>query len=670
MLRAAALGLALLGLVPVANLLTGGREVPWWRLGVLIWVGYGGLLLAVLWVLATRWGPAIDRAVSRASAAVLRVPPGAFAATIALATSGLAIAIGHYCYAGRGFTGDEMAMTWHARMLVAGHLALAAPTHPEFFNTVSVLEREGRWFSQYPIGGPALLAAGLLLRAVWLVNPLLLGLAAWQWYRFVARAFDESTARAAALLFMLTPFVLVLGATQMNHTPALAFSMLALAELAAWDDERSRRRALHAAGIGLAVGAIALVRPLDAALVALPIGVFQLARLRRDRADARARAASLAAQILAGAVPVALLLWANARTTGSPLLFGYDAAHGPAHSLGFHLDPNGEMHSPLRGLVFASGYLMRFNRFLFEWPLPGLLVVCAVLARLRRSTRWDALLLGLLATFLAGYAAYWHNGFFDGPRFLFPVAPVLILYAARAPEAAAQAAHETWRRVGRLVVPACVACAWLVPLSFSSVPGRLGAQRGQRTKLKTDVAAQASAAGLENALVLVREPWRGRLLARLRGIGVLQFDAERVVNEVDACALQIALDESDIVGLNDPAARRARVLSRARSAGRASIQPGVIAESRVARAPGGPVTPRCRDEAAADTSGTMPYAMFLREQHVARDGRLGGDVVWARTLGPRDTLLRGEFGARRWYLYKPGRSQNDAAEFVPLNGER
>jgi hypothetical protein len=62
----------------------------------------------------------------------------------------------------------------------------------------------------------------------------------------------------------------------------------------------------------------------------------------------------------------------------------------------------------------------------------------------------------------------------------------------------------------------------------------------------------------------------------------------------------------------------------------------------------------------------MPYALFLREQAVAADGRLDGTVVWARDLGPRDTLLRDEFGARRWYLYKPGRTLSEAAQFIPL----
>jgi hypothetical protein len=636
--------------------------VPWWRLGVLIWLGYGALLLALLWSAADRWGHALDRWTGRLASAVMRPSGAAFVAGVSAATVLLGVFVALYCYAGRGFTGDEMAMAWHARMLLAGHLWIPSTVHPEFFNTVSVLDHEGRWFSQYPIGGPALLALGMLVNAAWLVNPLLLGVATWQLYRFARAAFGEATARAAALLFTFTPFVLVLGATQMNHTAAMTFTLVALAELAAWDGGPASARLRHAAGLGVAVGAIALVRPLDAALVALPIGLFQLVRVWREPS----RLAGLAVQCLAGALPVAVLLWANARTTGAPLLFAYDAAHGPAHALGFHVDPNGEAHTPRRGLVYASGYLMRFDRFLFEWPLPGLLVVCAVLASLRRATRWDTLLVALIGTFLAGYAAYWHNGFFDGPRFLFPVAPILVLYAARAPEAAARVAHETRRRVARLLVPACVLCAWLLPLAFSSVPGRLLAQRAQRTKLKTDVAAQAAAAGLHDALVFVREPWRARLLARLRGIGVPQFDAERVVNGTDACALQLALDEADSLPASDSGARRARVLARARSAGPAAMAPGTIAESRVARAAGGPDAPRCRDEAAGDTLGTMPYGVFLREQTVTADGRLGGPVVWARDLGPRDTLLRGELGTRRWYRYRPGRSLDDTASFLPL----
>jgi hypothetical protein len=660
-MRAGGVLLALLGIVPLANLVTAGREVPWWRGAWLIWLAYGGLLLAVLWVVSDRWGAPLDRLSSRLARALERVPSSWFVLAASAWTTIAAIGVALYCYAGRGSTSDEMAMAWHARMLLAGHLAIPAPAHPEFFDIAATIARGPRWYSQYPIGGPVLLAVGLALHAIWLVNPLLLGVACWQLHRFTRRAFGESTARAATLLFGLTPFILVLGATQMSHAASLVLTLLALAELASWDDDATSRRALHAVALGLSIGAIALVRPLDAVLVALPIGVFQLVRVRQ----APARLGSLLLQAAAGALPIALLLWANARTTGGPLLFAYDVANGPAHRLGFHLDPNGELHTPLRGLVYASGYLMRFDRFLFEWPLPGLLVVCAVLLMLRRASRWDSLLLALVGAFLVGYAAYWFPGFFDGPRFLFPVAPVLVLYAARAPEAFARVANPIRRRWGRAIVPACVLCAWLIPLTFSSVPGRLAGLHAQRTKLKTDVAAQARAAGLSNAVVLVPESWRGRLLAQLRARGLGQFESERVVNTVDACALQLALDDSSLAATasRDSDALRSGVVARAAAAGRATLVPDRAADERIALSPTGPRDPRCGDELARDTVGTMPYAMFLREQTVLRDGRLGGPVIYARSLGPRDSLLRAEYGGRRWYLYRPGRSLDEAGTF-------
>jgi hypothetical protein len=661
-LRASALPLALLGLVPVANLLSAGREVPWWPGALLIWTAYGALLLAVLWVVSSRWSGAVDRLLALGADAVMRVPSRWFTLVTSAWTTLAAVFVALYCYAGRGFTGDEMAMLWHARMLLAGHVAIPRPEHSEFFNSFGVVDGGPRWFSQFPIGGPALLAAGLLVKAPWLINPVLLGVAAWQLYRFARRAYGEAAARAATLLFALSPFVLVLGATQLSHTASLALTLVALAELAAWDDAAAPARTRHAVLLGLAVGAVALVRPFDAALLALPIAVVQLARVRRQPE----RRGTLLVQCVAGAIPIALLLLANARTTGSPLLFAYDAAHGPAHGLGFHLDPNGAMHTPRRGLMYVSGYLLRLNRFLFEWPLPALLVICAVLTGLRRATRWDGLLLGLVGAYLLGYGAYWYNGFFDGPRFLFPVVPAFVLYAARVPEVAAYIRSSTRRRVALLLVPACVLCAWLVPLTFSSVPARLRMFHGQRSKFKVDVAAQVRRAGLADAVVFVRDSWHERLLARLSALGVRPFDAERIVKTMDACALQTALDDSDRDSSSDAAARRERVLATARAAGRALRVPGGTEETRLARVPGGPDTPRCRDEMAADTLGAMPYATFLREQRVDATGRLAGPVIFARDLGARDSLLRAQLGARRWYLYRPGRSLEEPPTFVPL----
>ncbi|MGH7690640.1 MAG: hypothetical protein ACREN3_13615, partial [Gemmatimonadaceae bacterium] len=422
-LRVAGAVLVLIGIVPVANLMSGGTEVPWWAGAVLQWI-VGASLIAIVSVgSAAVLGERLDRGVGRATSSLEAIPAWAFAAGVAAIAITAAAVLSRYCFAGQPFTSDEMAQQWQARMLLDGHFAIAAEPFREFFNTAPVYD-VGRWFSQYPIGGPALIALGLAAGAAWLVNPLLLGVAVWGFYRFIRRAYDDATARMAALLLVLSPMVLIMSASQMSHVPALAAAMIALAALAAWDAEpRPRVAARYAAVVGGAVGALAAVRPYDAVLVAVVIGGFQLVTVARRRE----LIGTLIWQVAVGAIPVGLLLWANVRTTGHPFVFAYTLLDGVGHGVGFHLAPDGRMHTPLRGLVLASGYLMRLDRYLFEWPLPGLVFVAATLFALRRASRWDVLLVALIGVFVVGYGAYWFDGFFAGPRFLFTAVPAFVL---------------------------------------------------------------------------------------------------------------------------------------------------------------------------------------------------------------------------------------------------
>ncbi|TMG81358.1 MAG: hypothetical protein E6H78_16945 [Betaproteobacteria bacterium] len=651
-LRATAVLFAALGVIPVATILTPG-VVPWWDAAVREWLLRGPIVALVALALALLLPTRVDALLSSAHALVLRPSARAFAAGVAVCALMAAVAVAWYCFAGKPFTSDEMAQQWHARVLLNGRLAAVPEAVREFFNTAPVFDRDGRWFSQYPVGGPAFIALGLAVGAAWLVNPLLLAIATWQLYAFLAGAFDELTARLTTLLFLLSPMVLVMAGSQMNHVPALTFGVIALAALWRWEqslDARGQRR--EAAIVGAATGIVALVRPLDAAILALVIGGFQIRRATHDRARWR----SLLWQLAAGAIPIALLLWSNARTTGSPLLFGYEALNGPEHAIGFHLDPNGELHTPRRGLALASGYLMRLSRFLFEWPLPAMLLVVTGLVALPRTSKWDALLAALAAGFVLAYGAYWFDGFFAGPRFLYTALPAFVYFAARAPFALASATSSgPARRTMALVVPLCVLAAWLGPYGVSSARARLASYHGQRTKLKTDVAAQVARAGLRNALVFVNDGWRSRLAARLRVLGVSQFRAERILNSVDACALQSALDSSDLVGDHDTPGRADAIVQQARTLGPAELQPGLQADQAIALVPG-----------SRPTVGTISYPVFLARQRLARDGRVGGDVIFVRDLGVRDEMLRARFGGRTWYRYRPARALADTAGvFVP-----
>src|SRR5205085_8095106 len=129
------------------------------------------------------------------------------------------------------------------------------------------------------------------------------------------------------------------------------------------------------------------------------------------------------------------------------------------------------------------------------------------------------------------------------------------------------------RRMLLLVIPLCVLAAWVGPDGVSSARGRVASYRDQRTKLKTNIDAQLTRAGVHNALVFVNEGWRGRLLARLRVLGATQFRADRLASTLDACALQTRLDAEDTLAARADDERLRRVEEGARAFGPARLQP-------------------------------------------------------------------------------------------------
>ena len=80
-----------------------------------------------------------------------------------------------------------------------------------------------------------------------------------------------------------------------------------------------------------------------------------------------------------------------------------------------------------------SLYVTRLQTYLFETPFPAMLPVIAALALTKRLSALDRYLLASATLLGALYFAYWHDGFFLGPRFVFPWLPVLVLFAARLP---------------------------------------------------------------------------------------------------------------------------------------------------------------------------------------------------------------------------------------------
>jgi hypothetical protein len=639
-----ALLLIALGLVPTANLLS-ADVVPNWGRNVRQWSAW--LVISTLLALAlARLGGAPLRALLAGANRLLLAPrPRVFALVAGIVVAALAVAVGYIAFGLRPVSADELAQLWQARLLASGHLAARTPAHPEFFSTIMTVDAGGRWVTQVPVGGAAVLALGLVMGAAWLVNPLLTGLAAVAFYRFVAATDGEPTARYATVLFALSPFVLLMGGSEMNHALVLAAVTTALAALPRWMRAVDARR--PAMLIGLALGVAATSRPYDAVIIGIPIAVFQLLTLRRRPSLWR----TLPWQFVAGLVPIALLLAANWKTTGSPLLFGYDLLNGPEHRPGFHLSPLWMDHTPERGLRMASGYLMVLNVALLAWPVPAVLLMATTLLLQRRATRWDVLLLGILGALVVGYGAYWAESYFAGPRFLYGAVPLFILLVARFPVVVRERLRgRTTRTAAALLIPVWLVLAGTLPPNRAHAYGvRTFVRLNSEKRGNGDAIERAAQALGSNVLVFVPDGWHARLAARLRRVGTRPLSAEVLVNTADACVIQTALD--DLESAPDPTGDRTRRALAAMMHDVGAVpQPGLRPSDQIVLDPARPLTPACIAERASINSYGVTLAELLPAMSVDRNGSLAGDVIYARDLGAANERLRGEFGMRRWLV--------------------
>ncbi|MEO7966206.1 MAG: hypothetical protein ABIT38_20080, partial [Gemmatimonadaceae bacterium] len=435
--RGTAIVIAILGFFPIANWIPGGHQADWyasvlgeWLNGSLIAVG-GALVLTILSRRLPIWREGFVTPLVRQAHARPRLTGLLMACVAFLLYAAIAVRV----LSGRPLFIDEISQLFQARIFASGRLWLDAPTHPEFTSILHVLDGEGKWFSQFPPGGPLMMVPGVWLHAPWITGPLAGAISVFLFWGIARRIEPRpSVSLGAALLMATAPFVAFLAGSHMNHTTSAMWIMVAVYALVRMsegerDDLLIVPRPLYAALAGFAFGAAASIRPVDAFAFALPAGIWMVARTIRHRACFR----EVVAAGVALAVPAALVLGYNALTTGYPLLFAYEYLWGKDHGLGFHRAPWGFVHSPARGLELLNLYFLRLQSYLFETPLPSLVPAIAALALARRVRAVDRYLLASVVFLTALYFSYWHDGFYLGPRFVYLAAPFLVLWTARAP---------------------------------------------------------------------------------------------------------------------------------------------------------------------------------------------------------------------------------------------
>lgn len=642
-----------LALLPIANWIPGGHAAPWyrtvaegWITGAMIVLG-GGAVLAIV----SRSRPAVwtDRLFAGPIERWQRSPVTMTLATV-LAAFVLYVSIAIVVFGARPLHIDEISQLLHAEIYTSGALWAPAPPRPEFFSSMHMIDDGGRLYSHFPAGGPALLALGVLAGAAWLVIPVSGAVATYAFIAILHRVEPRpGVALGAALLFAFAPFMMFMSGTYMNHVPALmliligaaclvrvAGSPIALPSTAFWS--------------GVAFGAASTIRPLDAFAFALPAGIWYLALVWGDRRrwiDALAAGAGVA-------IPFAVLMFVNWRTTGAPLHFGYEVLWGKNFGPGFHASPWGDPHTPLRGLELVNLYLLRLGTYLYETPLPAVLPAIGALLLTRRWSTFDRYLLGSSTLLLGLYFSYWHDGFHLGPRFMIPLVPVLALWTARfLPALRDRIDSGMGFRTAVYGSVIAVAMALLI-----QIPSRASQYASGLATLRWNADASAAAADVEGALVLVRESWGSQLIARLWALGISRTEADRFYRYVDTCGLEHMVLDLEAGGTRGPEARIA-LASLMRDSAR--VVPSTISPDKTERVlPGSSYSRLCGQRISEDREGFTSLVPLL----VAR----GGGNIYARDLHERDTLLLREYPNRAVYLLRPpSAAEGTPPRFIPLS---
>lgn len=643
--------IAVLGFLPIANWIPGGPSIPTWGDLVAGWWSGTAIVAGIAVVIAvlTRKVAALPgEGVPARLAASFAAAPRLWTAAIALVALGIYLSVAREIFSAKPLLIDEIAQVYQARIYAGGVLALPTPRYPEFFSSFQVLNLGGKVFSQYPAGGPAMLAIGTLLGAEWIVGPLF-GAISVLLFAALARRIESrpGVALAAIMLFAFAPFVAFMSGTHMNHVTGLTWLLLGMLGLARLT-ERPSPRIRDGLLMGLGFGVAATIRPLDAAAFAAPAGLWFLVRAVR-----RGAWASLIASGVAIAAPVAVLLCVNARTTGSPLLFGYNAYYGPEQALGFHRTPWGDLHTPARGLELLNLYFVRLQSYFLELPIPSLLPAIAALALTRRLSAFDRYLIAAAALLCGLYFTYWSDGFYLGPRFLYATLPMLALWTSRLVPLLRD-------RLGPGLAGRSLGIAIVVALALglaTEVPLRVREYQRQLTTMRWDADAAARRAGVRDAVVLVRESWGAQLIARMWAAGVGPNVAEQVYRKSDACALERTLDAIER-GRHRARAAEAMLQSLVADSAKLVISPYTVDPSN-RLLPGSAYTEECVRRLAEDRRG---FTLFLPLVLAGRGG-----VVYARDLHGRDSLLLEEYPRRPVYLLRPPSSELGAApRFEPL----
>ncbi|MBC8205283.1 MAG: hypothetical protein H8E87_07215 [FCB group bacterium] len=388
-------------------------------------ISRGGILLAILLILQNAAGLTGIILLSWSTAELLygrlnlpkRFPPlntkRDFSFTAVL--YGIPIyAVSYFVFGAHPHVGDGVIQLLQAKIYLTGSFTMPALQPIEFFFDPFLAVKGGEMFAQYPPGYSLLLALGLLAGKPEFVNPILTGLTL---ILFLKLLKEMGLSRWYGLLFALSPFVIFMSGSFMNHISAMFLGALGLYAFIKSKREHSGLLLIW----GLSAGLMFSTRPFTALCFNLPL----LISLLRRRVGLGV--------LLAGVgfvIGASLFFIYNYFTSGSLFEVGYAAAWDGRSGLFFGDPPWGPRHTPQMGLAHLGVLLYGLNTQLFMIPLPAL-TGAALWILFKKDKGWkEWILFSSGITGFAGYYFYFYVDLVLGPRFAYESAFPLLLITA------------------------------------------------------------------------------------------------------------------------------------------------------------------------------------------------------------------------------------------------
>jgi hypothetical protein len=354
---------------------------------------------------------------------------------------------------------DDTAYHLSSQILASGRLVAESPPFKLFFDRAFLIN-DGRFFTQYFLGWPLLMAPGTLLGHPELMNPLYSALTVWPLFRILERIAGVRWARFGVLLWLTSPFLMFGAATLLSHTSCLMALTWGMYFVLRASDEHAPLW-VHAA-IAFFFGLAFWIRPLSAVgIVAFP--VLWWARQQRQTRDALGRRAAYAVFGSVSAVMAAVFLWVNYAQNGSPFSVAYTEAlrYAEANRFRFSLwlvPPS--LDVPDLGVGHQATPGVAIFRLAFAgFGFPGPLVLALIGAGHRHGMVFAGSAVGFLATM-----AFTRSAGIDpfGPvhaaELMLPAVVLVVLAGARI---------ESWER--RLEDNGQVVMSWTLALALGLV---------------------------------------------------------------------------------------------------------------------------------------------------------------------------------------------------------